>query len=67
MYLTILAGVVLSALRLTGTTSVAFQASAHLAVGLCIGISIGEKRWRYALVAISLTVVEVVAFFLVRK
>jgi hypothetical protein len=59
--------VVLSALRLTGTTSIAFQAAAHLTVGLCIGIAVGEKRWRFAWVAIVLTVVEVVAFFVVRK
>jgi hypothetical protein len=67
LLLTVLAGVILSALRLTGTTSLAFQAAAHLVVGLCIGIAVGEKRWRFAAVAIALTVVEVVAFFVVQK
>ncbi len=61
------AAVALSAFRMMGHTSVAFQAIAHLTVGLCIGIAVGEKRWRFAWVAIVLTVVEVVAFFLVRK
>lgn len=55
----IVIAIALAWMRVAGMTSIAFQAAAHVAVGLCIGLAVGEKRWRFAWVAIYLTLVEV--------
>lgn len=56
----------LAGVRLAGEKSVAFQAAAHVFVGLLLGLAWGRKSWYPASVAIALTVVEVIAFFAVK-
>lgn len=66
-FLMCIVAVALSVLRITGHTDQAFQAVAHLAVGGCVGASISLRSWRYADIAVFLSVVETACFFLLKK
>lgn len=54
----------LSVLRMTGFTSQAYQAAAHLYVGGLIGAWLVSRKWRYVILAVVISGVEVAAFFI---
>jgi hypothetical protein len=60
----VILAMILSLFRISGDVRIAFQAVAHVYVGLLIGVALGQKKWTYAYIAIALTAVELVMFVL---
>lgn len=46
--------------RICGVTHPSFQAFAHVFVGLLIGLALGRKQWAWGILAITLSVLELV-------
>lgn len=59
--------VLLSLLRATGHKSQSFQAAAHLFVGGLLGAYFDGWNTGFLIIAVVLTVVEIVCFFALRK
>jgi hypothetical protein len=55
----------LAAIRAVGVKHEAFQAVAHLWVGGLLGAWIATRSWFYLRLALTLSAIEVVCFFLV--
>ena len=63
--LPILISMLLAAIRAVGVKHEAFQAVAHLWVGGLLGAWIATRSWFYLRLALTLSAIEVVCFFLV--
>jgi hypothetical protein len=54
----------LASARIAGETSESFQAVAHLWVGFLLGVALRGRDWRYGVMAVGLSVVELACFLL---
>ena len=54
---------IIALIRIFGIKTLAFQATAHIVFGLFLGIYFGNQSKKYLILAILLTLVEILCFF----